>query len=108
MMFRRVAGLVVFVVFLVLGVGAASAQLDPYVEVLPDEIEREELPPPATPEAGPDVIAQPEVRGTQAQRGLPVTGGDVLGLAAIGGALVAVGAIAVVSTRRRRTGELGG
>lgn len=58
-------------------------------------------------EVGGVVITQPptDVAGVQVERvqgqALPVTGGDVVGLTMIGGALVAVGVVVVAGRRRR-------
>ncbi len=44
-----------------------------------------------------------EVKGVQVSKGsLPFTGGDVAGLAAIGGGAAAVGGLLVMQSRRRR------
>lgn len=72
----------------------------PPVDVLPDEVE-----PPAQGEPPAEDVDgdETEVAGDVVTRGsLPVTGGDLLGLAAIGAGAVAVGGV-LVAQRRRTT-----
>lgn len=52
----------------------------------------------------PGVSSSVQVAGkTEARDQMPFTGGDVAALAAIGGGAVAIGAVLVVQTRKRRT-----
>ncbi|MBA2625816.1 MAG: hypothetical protein H0U89_09450 [Acidimicrobiia bacterium] len=61
--------------------------------------------PSVSPPTSAGVTTPPTVLGTSESR-FAVTGGDVLGLVAIGGGAVAVGAALVVAARRRRTLEV--
>ena len=113
-MIRRTLSLVVVVFSLtLLGATAAGAQetTDVYGETpgqeLPPVDENPDggvLPEVLKPGAGgPAAVATPEVAGRQVSRaGLPVTGGDVVGLAALGGGAVLAGAL-LVAYRRRQT-----
>ena len=49
---------------------------------------------------------KPTVLGTTQTRGMALTGGDVVGLVAIGGGAVAVGTALVLAARKRRSLEL--
>lgn len=53
-----------------------------------------------TAEQEPAQVQPAEVQGVQETRGLAVTGGDVLGLTAMGGALITAGAVMVRRSRR--------
>jgi LPXTG-motif cell wall-anchored protein len=53
-----------------------------------------------------DQTTQPTVLAETETRGLAVTGGDVVGLLAIGGGAVAVGGALVLAAKRRRSLEL--
>jgi LPXTG-motif cell wall-anchored protein len=88
---RRLAAAAAAGAVLVLGAGTAGAQDQHSGGVSPNE----ESTDPGSPQA--------DVGGTTVSRdgGLPVTGGDAAGLAAIGVAAVAVGSGAVVVSKRR-------
>ena len=66
------------------------------------------LPPPVTEPEPPLNIDNPDptVLPSVSTRGLALTGGDVIGLVAIGGGALAVGAALVLATRRRRALEI--
>jgi LPXTG-motif cell wall-anchored protein len=80
---------------------AAAQYPDQPVQVAPDEVEN--VTPPAVEGDGTtvtDVDADTEVAGDVTTRQLPVTGGDLVGLTAIGLGAIAVGGVLVA---RRRT-----
>lgn len=100
-------------VVLVMGLGAsiAAAQEDPYVGERPPEVRGEEFERPVSEPKGAQPDDRPavggvvegrgaEVRGVQVSRGLALTGGDIVGLTAIGLGLIAFGTV-LVSRRRR-------
>ena len=96
---RLVAASLVALVSLTLLASAASAQTNetgPYGGTVPT-VGGTSTVPETTP---------PTVLGRTETRGLAVTGGDVLGLVAIGGGAVAVGSALVLAARRRRSLEL--
>lgn len=98
MRFRRLL-LAAAIAAIVLGVpAAASAQTDPYVN-RPPEVESVDEGRP-TEVAGVEASREAPAVAAQAET-LPVTGGDVLGLAAIG--LVSIGAGTVLVRRSRRS-----
>ena len=82
----------------VLAVGSGAAA---YAEGAPDQHAGGETPggPPADP--GTDVLGETITRGPASQGALPFTGGDVLGLSALGIAAVGVGTAASLASRRR-------
>lgn len=81
-------------------VSPATAQQDPgYPDVPPTEIEEDEVvPPPGTPDDSDDDDEQ--VLGDGTGESLPVTGGDVVGLAAIGAAAIGIGVVLVAWRRQ--------
>lgn len=101
MLRRTVVCLAVISCSVLLWAGASGAQgaEPPYPEQPPSSVT------PTTASVLPDrVTRQPTVQGQRVQRGssLPITGGDLLGLAAIGGATLAVGGGLVLQGRRTR------
>jgi LPXTG-motif cell wall-anchored protein len=87
---RRLAAAGAFSAVLALGVGTSGAQDLHSGGTSPNEETRD----PGAP--------QTEVAGVSESRGgLPVTGSDVAGLTAVGAAAIAVGAGAVVASKRR-------
>ncbi len=103
---RLVAASLVTLVALTLFASAASAQstdcsLPEYGGTVPTVCGTSQTPPPpTTPET-----TRPTVLGTSQSR-FAVTGGDVVGLAAIGGGAAAIGGALVLAARRRRSLEL--
>ena len=92
---RRIVAAGAFTTVLVLGVGSASAQEDQHSGgVAPNSGSRD---------PGTEVLGNTITRGG----GLPVTGGDVAGMVAIGAAAVAAGAGAVTVSKRRASAHAG-
>ena len=86
---RRIAAAGAFSAVLALGVGTAAAGDQHSGGVSPTDITK-------------DPGAPTEVKGATVSRGgLPVTGSDVAGLAAVGAAAIAVGSGAVAVSKRR-------
>jgi hypothetical protein len=99
---RLVAASLLALVSLTLFASAASAQVETCTTPQPygDTVCGTSSVPDSVPET-----TQPTVLGrTQTRFG--VTGGDMVGIAAIGGGAVAVGTALVLAARRRRTAEL--
>jgi hypothetical protein len=97
---RLVAASLVALVSLTLVASAASAQTNetgPYGNTVPTVQGTTTVP---TEEPTPTVLGRTETRG------LAFTGGDLVGLVAIGGGAVAVGTALVLAARRRRSLEL--
>ena len=96
---RLVAASLVALVSLTLLASAASAQSNetgPYGGTVPTVQGTTTVP----------VKTEPTVLARTETRGMAFTGGDVLGLVAIGGGAVAVGTALVLAARRRRSLEL--
>ena len=86
---RRIAAAGAFSAVLALGVGTAAAGDQHSGGVSPTDVTK-------------DPGAPTEVKGATVSRGgLPVTGSDVAGLAAVGAAAIAVGSGAVAVSKRR-------
>lgn len=75
------------------GAGVAGAQADPYVS--PSSV--------VTPQVLSENVERPAVASASAESALAFTGGDVAGLALIGGVAVAAGAAITISRRRTVT-----
>jgi hypothetical protein len=97
---RLVVASLVALVSLMFFASAASAQQCTPTEPYGGTVCGTVTVPTTTPETQPTVLPRTEVRG------LAITGGDVIGLAAIGGGAVAVGTALVLAARRRRSLEL--
>ncbi len=96
---RLVAASLVALFSLTLLASAASAQADettPYGNTVPTVQGTVTVP----------ETTEPTVLGTTQTRDMAFTGGDVVGLVAIGGGAVAVGAALVLAARKRRSLEL--
>jgi hypothetical protein len=87
---KRIFAVIILTTALVLPASVAYAQ---YVSPTPPEVAPSDTQPAAAP---------PRVEGQRFDRGLPVTGGDVLLFAVIGAGAVAAGAAVRYSSRDRR------
>ncbi len=99
---RLIAASLVALVSLTLLASVASAQTNetgPYGNTVPTVQGTTTVPTPTE-------KTTPTVLGTTQTRGMAFTGGDVLGLVAIGGGAVAIGTALVLAARRRRSLEL--
>ena len=93
---RLVAASLVALVSLTLLASAASATTGPYGNTVPTVQGTTTVPTDTPKQTTPTVLAETQTRG------MAFTGGDIIGIVAIGGGAVAIGTALVLAARRRR------